>query len=198
MSAKTREKMWDEFARAIETFDKKNADYGDAWKANGWRGNLSRVFEKNQRVRNLLWRSDPRTPAVGDEQAVDTLRDMLNTIVFAIMNLQEEVEYGHEVPRSERAKLAEEAYTPGVATTFYEQVNAEQPLVAPVGERVVQEFSHGPNEVVRTEIIDSSQLQAALVQGPDEVRPVEAQSSGHVKRKSGPHRERPIQDNPQG
>lgn len=90
------------FADALDLFARKNADYGDAWRRNGWRGNLSRIFEKADRVRHLVWRADPRVPAVGDEAAVQTLKDMLNTIAFAIINLEEEVEFGHETPRSER------------------------------------------------------------------------------------------------
>lgn len=86
------------FSDALVTLEQKNHDYGDAWRKQGWRGNLSRIFEKDQRLRTLLWRSDPRTPLVGDESAVDTLRDMLNTICFAIINLTDGVEWGGEVP----------------------------------------------------------------------------------------------------
>lgn len=100
---RSRTQVWDVFSEALMLFDRKNADYGDAWRSNGWRGNLSRIFEKDQRVRNLLWRNDPRTPAVGDEAAVETLVDMLNTIAFAIVNLRDGVEWGHETPRSLQA-----------------------------------------------------------------------------------------------
>lgn len=102
MSEKSRDQVWNVFAEALQTFDVKNADYGDAWRKSGWRGNLPRIFEKVERVRELLWRPDPRTPAVNDESAVNTLVDLMNSIAFAVVNLREEVEYGSEVPRSER------------------------------------------------------------------------------------------------
>jgi predicted nucleotide modification protein, DUF1599 family len=99
----SRTQVWDTFGEALQLFDRKNADYGDAWRSNGWRGNLSRIFEKAQRVRNLAWRNDPRTPAVGDEAVIETLIDMLNTTAFAIINLRDGVEWGHEVPNSIKA-----------------------------------------------------------------------------------------------
>lgn len=103
MSEKSREQVWAVFSEALQTFDQKNLDYGDAWRRSGWRGNLPRIFEKVDRVRELLWRPDPRTPAVNDESAVNTLVDLMNSIAFTVINLREEVEYGHEVPRSERS-----------------------------------------------------------------------------------------------
>jgi hypothetical protein len=103
VSEKSRQQVWDVFAEALKIFDAKNADYGDAWRKHGWRGNLPRIFEKTERVKELLWRDHPRTPAVGDETAVETLVDMLNSLAFTIINLREGVEYGHELPASERS-----------------------------------------------------------------------------------------------
>lgn len=102
---KTMDQVYAIFNQSLETLRDKNEDYGDAWRFQGWRGNLPRIFEKANRVRNLLWRSDPMLPMVTKEQAVDTLRDMLNTIAFAIVNIEEGVEWGHETPRSERPPL---------------------------------------------------------------------------------------------
>lgn len=188
----TRQGLWDIFTDAVQTFDRKNEDYGDAWRRNGWRGNLSRVFEKADRVRNLAWRPDPRVPAVGDEQVVDTLKDMLNTIAFAIMNLEEEVEYGHETPRSQRVKMLEQQYQGGEARDFFQQVSEQLPHRP---EPDVQVLVHGHDEVVRTEVIATEDLRAALTTGPDEMRPVEQQNSGHVTRKNGPRRA--VADKPQ-
>lgn len=185
MSGNSREQIWDIFAGAIQTFDKKNEDYGDAWRRNGWRGNLSRVFEKADRVRNLVWRADPRVPAVGDESAVETLQDMLNTIAFAIINLREEVEWGGERPRSERVEALGEAYTPGVTTSFFDQVSQELPHMT---------VSHGQDQPVRTEVIPHNQLQEALSVGPDEMRSAEAENTGRVARKP---RQKAVTDQPQ-
>lgn len=124
MSDKSRQQVWDVFAEALKIFDAKNADYGDAWRKHGWRGNLPRLFEKAERVKELLWRDNPRTPEVGDETAVDTLVDMLNSLAFTIINLREGVQYGHELPASERSS----AWTMGVDriqgpddTTFHQE-----------------------------------------------------------------------------
>jgi hypothetical protein len=180
----TRQDLWDIFTEAVQTFDKKNADYGDAWRRNGWRGNLSRIFEKADRVRNLAWRPDPRVPAVGDESVVETLRDMLNTIAFAIMNLEEEVEYGHEVPRTKRFSEMEKAYTPGAASQFYDEVSAE--------------LSHGHDEPVTTRItVDPNVVReqdlSMMNVGPDE------QGAAEKKHDAVPRRPRTkaVADNPQ-
>jgi hypothetical protein len=118
------------FAEALVTFDEKNADYGDAWRKNGWRGNLPRIFEKIERVRELLWRADPRTPAVSDETAIKTLIDMLNSIAFTVINLREEVEFGHEVPRSQRNTLRQPIHfsTEGRDRTFEQHVIPDELL----------------------------------------------------------------------
>jgi hypothetical protein len=190
-SDNSREQVWDVYAKAIRVFDQKNADYGDAWRRNGWRGNLSRVFEKNERVRNLLWCSDPRTPAVGDETAVETLRDMLNTLAFAIINLEDGVEWGGETPRSQLLKASELAYNSGEATSFYDQVGSELPHDTNV-------IVHGHDEVVRTEVIPrdamAEALSSSLQHGTDEMRPAEAEGTGRVPRKS---RNKVVTDNPQ-
>lgn len=187
----SRDQVWDVYAKAIQTFDQKNADYGDAWRTNGWRGNLSRIFEKVQRVRNLAWRPDPRVPAVGDEQVLETLQDLLNTTAFAIINMVEEVEYGHEVPRSRRFSELEKQYEPGVAEAFYERVGTQLPHGT---EADVAHLTHGHDEPVRTAVIPREELSAALMHGTDEMRPAEAEGTGRVPRKP---RQKVVTDNPQ-
>ena len=126
---RSRDQVWGVMAEALETFDQKNRDYGDAWRKNGWRGNLPRIFEKADRVKELLWRADPRTPAVNDESAVNTLVDMLNSIAFTIINLREGVEYGNEIPRSRRV------WTPGPESAFVSELS--EPLIPGVTTTVV-------------------------------------------------------------
>lgn len=187
MSGSSRDQVWDVYAKAMQVFDSKNADYGDAWRTNGWRGNLSRIFEKTQRVRNLAWRPDPRVPAVGDEQVLETLQDLLNTTAFAIINMVEEVEYGHETPRSQRMSAVEQAYTPGEAVTFYDQVGAELPH-----DRA--ELSNGHGEPVTTRItVDPHAMEAAFQVGPDEKGPAEKKHEPMQRRKPT----RPVADAPQ-
>lgn len=217
MSSDTRQQLWDIFTEAVQTFDKKNDDYGDAWRRNGWRGNLSRVFEKADRVRNLAWRPDPRVPAVGDEAVVETLRDMLNTIAFTIMNMEEEVEWGHETPRSNRVSEVGKDYNGGEAKAFYEQVSAEKPhqpaddgwvatQLAEAEASVEQQHAEAHTTTIPREVlaastnatpstVDPTRLDGGLLtHGPDEMRAVEAQGSGHVKPRP---RSRAVRDQPQ-
>lgn len=207
MSGDSRQGVWDVFAKAMELYDKKNADYGDAWQRDGWRGNLPRLLQKAERVRNLLWRSDPRTPAVGDEQAVDTLLDMLNSIAFTIINLVEEREWGNEVPRTQRAAAAEQAYTPGEATTFYDQVSAELPHHDPVSlgthtDPPTTRITVDPRAVQENEELsllapngdpDPYRQEPQLPLGPDEVRRSEAENTGRTRR----GQRKPVADSPQ-
>jgi len=167
----SRDQVWDVFSEALMLFDQKNADYGDAWRRNGWRGNLPRLFEKSDRVKSLLWRNDPRVPAVGDETAVQTLVDMMNTLAFCVINLREEVEFGHEVPRSLR--IFQDRYQPGETTEYFRENGLEDTRTVSVDRDVLGSVGNG----VQT--------------GPDE-EPVSS-GRGDVKRKTG----RPVTDNPQ-
>lgn len=85
------------FDEALRLAEIKNMDYGDAWRDQGWRGNLSRVFEKTKRLRNLLWRGDAQPAAVA-EGTRETAIDLLNSIAFFIINSDSGVEWGHETP----------------------------------------------------------------------------------------------------
>jgi hypothetical protein len=84
------------FDEAVSLFEAKNADYGDAWRHQGWRGNLGRIFEKTERLRTLLWRGDVHQLVTLDEDARQTAVDMLNTLAFFIINWDDRREWGHE------------------------------------------------------------------------------------------------------
>ena len=93
----TIDRMHHVFSEALQLASNKNADYGDAWKLQGWRGNLSRIFEKDQRLRTLLWRGEAVPPHVR-ENVRETAIDMMNTLAFFVMNHDAGVEWGHEMP----------------------------------------------------------------------------------------------------
>jgi hypothetical protein len=81
---------------AAELFEMKNSSYKDSWRDQGWRGNISRLLEKSKRVRSLLWR--PSVLMNGSkEHPRETLLDIINTCVFAIINIDDSVEYGEGV-----------------------------------------------------------------------------------------------------
>lgn len=84
------------FAEAAELFASKNAAYGDSWRHNGWRGNLSRIMEKAGRLRNMLWRDGNVLLNGGKEHPRETALDMINTLAFMVVNMDDGVEWGHE------------------------------------------------------------------------------------------------------
>lgn len=75
---------------ALRLAHHKNASYGDAWKSQGYMGNLARIQSKNARLRHMLW-CDPDGDAPPIEQpdgeAVrDTLLDLVNLAGFMLLN----------------------------------------------------------------------------------------------------------------
>lgn len=83
------------FAEAARLFELKNRSYGDSWREQGWRGNVSRILEKAKRVRNMVWR-DRVLLNGSSEHPRETMLDMINTLAFAIINMDDGVEWGHE------------------------------------------------------------------------------------------------------
>jgi len=68
--------------KARELFEKKNADYGDAFATYGIVGVLVRIQDKIQRYLNVSRNS---VTLVGDETMYDTLIDLHNYAAMAIM-----------------------------------------------------------------------------------------------------------------
>jgi hypothetical protein len=97
VSSNTLEQMKRIYDEALNLAATKNTDYGDAWRDQGWRGNLSRVFEKAKRLRTVLWRSNVQPTAVR-ETVRETAVDMINTLTFFVINLDAGVEWGDEAP----------------------------------------------------------------------------------------------------
>jgi hypothetical protein len=92
------------FDECLDLASRKNRDYGDAWRDQGWRGNLSRVFEKAKRLRTLLWRGDAQ-PSQVRESARETAIDTINTMAFFILNHDAGVEWGDETPYPSQAYI---------------------------------------------------------------------------------------------
>lgn len=77
---------------ALNLFELKNADYGDAWKEQGWRGNLAKILNKAARL-NKIWRGGT---FVVEENLRETAIDMINTLAFLVVNHDVGREWGHE------------------------------------------------------------------------------------------------------
>lgn len=121
------------FGEALSLAQRKNADYGDAWKDQGWRGNLSRVFEKDKRLRTILWNGDKVDIHVR-EGVRETAIDMMNTLAFFVMNHDAGVEWGHEQPFWQAANPFD--YEPGE----YEAMNqASSPMPTEATQDLIRE-----------------------------------------------------------
>lgn len=78
------------FHEAVELARRKDADYGQAWKRQGYMGNTSRVLSKVERLRELVW-SDNTADAEdveGGETVEDTLLDLMNLAAMALHNVR--------------------------------------------------------------------------------------------------------------
>lgn len=80
------------FSQALQTMSGKNRMYAGAWKEQGWQGNVARILSKTSRLRNMLWRDQPVESA--DEPVQDTLLDLINLAVFALLNRQTRNRWG--------------------------------------------------------------------------------------------------------
>jgi hypothetical protein len=73
---------------------RKNAEYGSAWREQGWMGNLARIMSKSARLKNMLWRRDQVGGSNDNETVQDTLIDLINISVFMKMNLDIRNQFG--------------------------------------------------------------------------------------------------------
>lgn len=84
------------FNECVLLMDNKSVAYGNAWRAQGYMGNLARVMSKTERLRNMLWNDDngfvgteAETESVGD-----TLRDLCNLATFMWLNYRDGNRWG--------------------------------------------------------------------------------------------------------
>jgi len=80
------EQMKEVQATALALFEKKNADYGDAFAKYGTIGVLMRMEDKLQRALNI---SKTKIQLVEDEGIKDTLLDLHNYSAMALMLMNE-------------------------------------------------------------------------------------------------------------
>lgn len=85
--------MWNQ---QLTLFLDKNSLYKDAWREQGWRGNVARILSKASRIKHMLWGS-MMTWQDADEPVEDTLRDLSLLCMFALMNREQRNEWGPHV-----------------------------------------------------------------------------------------------------
>lgn len=97
--------LWETFSFFQECGDlvsRKNEQYGDAWRKQGYMGNLARIMSKTARLENMLWRdevpdlpAEVASPTEKEQEAIaDTLQDMANLCAFMAANLREGNKWG--------------------------------------------------------------------------------------------------------
>lgn len=96
--------VWQGHADAVQALLKRKKAYGDAWKAQGYMGNIGRVLSKCSRLRNLLWSDNVPDLSVSEEAedergtevetVLDTLYDLSALCAFAIANIEEGNRWG--------------------------------------------------------------------------------------------------------
>lgn len=82
---------------AVRLVSEKNTTYEDAWREHGWRGSLGKVLTKASRLRNMLWRPNNSLLNGEKETPREICLDMINHLVFMVLNMDEGREWGHEV-----------------------------------------------------------------------------------------------------
>lgn len=86
------------YAECTELVREKNKTYSDAWKRQGYMGNLSRIMSKAARLQAMLWRDAEDGPPVPEreltESIEDTLRDLANLTAFMTLNYTEGNRWG--------------------------------------------------------------------------------------------------------
>lgn len=87
--------MWSLVAfynQCLKLVYKKNGLYANAWRTQGYMGNLARIMSKVARLKNMLWTNHQMESA--DEPVSDTLYDLANITAFAGINYSEENKWG--------------------------------------------------------------------------------------------------------
>lgn len=86
------EQIANEADKVLQLVLKKNVSYGDAWRRQGWMGNLGRILSKSARLQNMLWgdlnfRDDK-------EPVEETARDLIALCIFFLLNRGQQNRWG--------------------------------------------------------------------------------------------------------
>lgn len=79
---------------ALGLVAEKSFGYGEAWREQGWMGNVARIMSKTSRLKNMLWRDNFQQRSDAKESAEDTFLDLLNLSAFAILNRRNRNQWG--------------------------------------------------------------------------------------------------------
>lgn len=87
---------WQAHASAVAELLTEKQAYGDAWKRQGYMGNLARILSKAARLENMVWRdiNDPNIQEDQTESVQDTLLDLSALCALMLANLEEGNRWG--------------------------------------------------------------------------------------------------------
>lgn len=80
------------FQETITLQRQKASTYGDAFRSQGYMGNMARVLSKAARLKNMLWRDLPIESR--EESITDTVLDLINLCCFFLINRDDENKWG--------------------------------------------------------------------------------------------------------
>lgn len=166
---------------AANVVREKNANYGSSWRTQGWRGNLSRILEKSARLRSMLWRANPELMNGAKEHPRETALDMINTLSFMIINMDDGVEWGNESNTEDIARLDRQSYYSGQSPNPV-RVDPFEPDSGPAMTQINQHVGQVPTP--GEELQESYEHESDLVMG---------RKPSPVPRKA----RRPVKDQPQ-
>lgn len=92
--APTTSAMLDIFIKCLQLQQRKASTYGEAFRSQGYMGNVARVLSKVSRLKKMLW-SDV-VVSDSDETVEDTARDLINLAVFFLINREDRNKWGND------------------------------------------------------------------------------------------------------
>lgn len=82
------------YAHCLTVAHNKSLNYGDAWRRQGWMGNLARMMSKMSRIKFMSWRDHAMENA--EESVTDSAIDLANITGFFAMNRSEDNKWGKQ------------------------------------------------------------------------------------------------------
>lgn len=80
------------FAKCVELQRKKALTYGEAYRSQGYMGNMARVLSKVSRLKNMVWRDFGIEDS--EESVLDSVGDLINLAAFFVINYNDRNKWG--------------------------------------------------------------------------------------------------------
>lgn len=87
--------MLEVFAKCITLQRRKARTYGEAYRSQGYMGNVARVLSKASRLKNMVWTDGTFQTEDSEETVMDTMYDLINLASFFIINYMDRNKWGH-------------------------------------------------------------------------------------------------------